>query len=173
MEKVVKKKNYNLSLSNRRRLITGIIISKNKNITCIIRNPVDYLVDGLTFINNHKIENIFLNKIILKEEIINSKFIIQADKDERFLNYKFDNFKDFFNQLKKINAFCELSLKKENVIYIGKVINVNDKSVDVDFYDVNFKLMDNAYIEFEDITLVNIFTDYADTFGNVVSKRYF
>ena len=170
MGKFINKKNYSFLLSNWRKLINGITISQNENIICIIKNPVDYVIDGLTFINTQKIKEIILSENIFQEEIINSKFISNCENDKRYINFKFKNFKDLFIYLKKTSSFCELSLRKANVIYIGKIINVNEESIDIDFYDVNFKLMDNAYIEYKDISLVNIFTDYAGTIENIVLK---
>lgn len=150
-------------LINRKNKVKGIVLEKSKELTLLINNPVDYIIDGLLIINNSKIQK---NSFITNENkdyIITQKFKdMNLESDYRDLKY--ENFKDFFYSLKTYNIFCEISLSKENVIYIGKIIDVKEDSIDVDFYATNFYLLEKAYIKFEDITTIKIFTDYSITF---------
>ena len=172
MEKIKYNKTYNFSLTNRTKAINGLVLYQNDNFTTIINNPVDYVIDGIVYINNQKLKVTVLEKQSSKDKIMNSKLTVFLEKDKRYLNIEFSNFKDLFTHLKETNLFCELSLSKENVVYIGKTINAYEDSIDIDFYNTNFKLIDNAFIKFEDITSVTILSDYADTIGNVVMKLY-
>lgn len=171
MENLEFKKTYQFLLSNRIKSITGIALNRNKNLTVIINNPVDYVIDGIIYINSNKIKEIIFKEQNLEEKIVNSKFTVCLERDERYLDLDFKDFNDLFTQLKKINTFCELSLSKENVVFIGKIVNVEKDSIDVDFYDTNLKLMDNALVKYKDITTVTIFSDYADTISNVILKN--
>lgn len=150
-------------LINRKKNIKGVVLNRSKELTLLINNPVDYLIDGLVIINNSKIlkENFILNEE--KDFIINQKFkSMNIENDYKKLKY--GNFKDFFSSVKIDNIFCEFSLSKENSIYIGKIIDIKEDSIDVDFYSTNFHLLDKAYVKFEDITTIKVFTDYSLTF---------
>lgn len=172
MEKIKYNKTYNFSLTNRSKSIYGLVLYRNDNFTTIINNPVDYVIDGVRYINNQKLKSIVLEKQLSKDKIMNSKLIIFLENDKRYLNIEFSNFKDLFDYLKEKNIFCELSLSKENTVFIGKTINAQQDSIDIDFYDKNFRLVDNAFVKFEDITSVTILSDYADTIANVAMNLY-
>lgn len=150
-------------LINRKNKIKGIVLNVSEELTTLINNPVDYLIDGLVIINNSKI---LKESIIIDEEkdfIINQKFKSMSIKDN-YQKLKFESFNDFFLSIKKENIFCEFSLSKENSIYIGEIIDIREDSIDVDFYTTNFLLLDKAYVEYKDITTVKVFTDYSLTF---------
>lgn len=171
MKKVTKFKTYSFLLINRIKLIEGILINQNDVFTTIINNPTDYQIDGIKFINNTKIKEIQLNTQELKEKVINSKFQSFSKKVDEYMKNKHINFEDLFIKLKSDNVFCELSLSKKNSIYVGKVINVYNDSIDINLYNINFELLDNAYIKFKDITSINILTDYSETFNDVISNN--
>lgn len=151
---------YKYKIIGWRKYTEGLLIYKSDDIHCIINNPVDYVIDGITFINAKKIKKISKSNNILKEKIMNYKF----DKFNQHEHINFQTFKELFQYLKVQTLFCALSLTKENVIYIGKIINIYDISIDIDFYDVKFQLLDKAFVKFQDIKMVTILSDYVNTF---------
>lgn len=150
-------------LTKRKKRIKGIVLNTSRELTVLINNPVDYQIDGLLIINNSKIvkESLVLDEF--KDYIITNKFkSICIRNNYQKIEYK--SFKDLFHYLKINEIFCELSLSKEDSIYIGRVIDVKHDSIDIDFYKTDFNLLDKAYVLFDDITTIKIFNDYSLTF---------
>ena len=81
---------------------------------------------------------------------------------------KFLNFNSIFEYISVNKLFCELCLSKETITYVGETTKVKQNSIDIDFYDTKFNLMDKAFVMFRDITKVTIFSDYANTFKNEI-----
>ncbi|SHL76781.1 hypothetical protein SAMN05443634_1241 [Chishuiella changwenlii] len=150
-------------LTKRKNKIKGVVLNTSKELTVLINNPVDYQIDGLLIINNSKIEKESLVLDELKDYIITDKFKSICIKNN-YQKIEYKNFQDLFYYLKINEIFCELSLTKEDSIYIGRVIDIKHNSIDIDFYTTDFNLLDKAYVLFDDITTIKIFTDYSLTF---------
>ncbi|WP_284462627.1 hypothetical protein [Chryseobacterium sp.] len=157
-------------LENRELSINGICFKKEKFLTGIIFNPVDYVIDGMKFINSGKIKNVVAETDEFKDKIMTKKFQKYFDDANKKIlkTTEIKDFQSLFNAINSMDILCELSLNKEDVVYIGKVINVYDDSIDIDFFNTECKLIDNAFVEFEDITTVSIFSDYLDTLSEVM-----
>jgi len=87
-----------------------------------------------------------------------------------FKDNKISNFEELFTIIQSLDLLCELSLSEEDVVYIGKIIDVYEDSIDIDFFDTECKLMDQAYVEYEDITTVTVFSDYLNTLSEVMKS---
>lgn len=157
-------------LENRELSINGICFKKEKVLTGIMFNPVDYVIDGMKFINSGKIKNVVTETDEFKDKIMTKKFQKCFDDTNKKIlkNTEIQDFQSLFNVINSMDILCELSLSKEDVVYVGKVINVYDDSIDIDFFNTECKLIDNAFVEFEDITTVSIFSDYLDTLSEVM-----
>jgi hypothetical protein len=157
-------------LENRKLSINGICFKEEKALTGIIFNPVDYVIDGMKFINSGKIKNVVVETDEFKDKIMTKKFQKYFDDANKKIlkTTEIQDFQSLFTLINSMNVLCELSLSKEDVVYVGKVINVYDDSIDIDFFNTECKLIDNAFVEFEDITTVSIFSDYLDTLSEVM-----
>ena len=159
-------------LKDREENIIGSSFKKGENITGIIFNPIDYVLDGLKFINNEKIENVTTGTDSFKNKVMKDK--IQKYCDASTMKIVKDsppnNFEELFTTIKSLDVLCELSLSEEDVVYIGKVTAVYEDAIDIDFFDTECELMDHAYVEYGDITTVAIFSDYLDTLSTVIKS---
>ncbi|WP_336686328.1 hypothetical protein [Chryseobacterium bernardetii] len=159
-------------LKNRKENIIGNSFKEGKNITGIIFNPVDYVLDGIKFINTEKIEKITVETNNFKDKVMVEKFQMYFEELPKkiFKDSKISNFEELFTIIQSLDLLCELSLSEEDVVYIGKIIDVYEDSIDIDFFDTECKLMDQAYVEYEDITTVTIFSDYLNTLSEVMKS---
>lgn len=159
-------------LKNRKENIIGSSFNVGKNITGVIFNPVDYVLDGIKFINTEKIENITVETNNFKDKVMMEKVQIYFEEQTKkiFNDSKISNFEELFTVIQSLDLLCELSLSEEDVVYIGKIIEVYEDSIDIDFFDTECKLMDQAYVEYEDITTVTIFSDYLNSLSEVMRK---
>lgn len=155
---------------NRKLSINGICFKEEKALIGIIFNPVDYVIDGMKFINSGKIKKVVVETDEFKNKIMTKKFQKYFDDANKktFRTTVIQNFQSLFTLINSMDVLCELSLSKEDVVYIGKVINVYDDSIDIDFLNTECKLIDNAFVEFKDITTVSVFSDYLDTLSEVM-----
>lgn len=159
-------------LKNRKENIIGNSFKEGKNITGIIFNPVDFVLDGMKFINTEKIENITVETNNFKDKVMVEKLQMYFEEQPKkiFKDSKISNFEELFTIIQSLDLLCELSLSEEDVVYIGKIIEVYEDSIDIDFIDTECKLMDQAYVEYEDITTVTVFSDYLNTLSEVMKS---
>lgn len=155
---------------NRKEIIDGISFKEEKEIIGIVFNPVDYVLDGLRFLNTEKINNIEIEDDDFKNEVMKRKSEKYLDEPQNrvFKDPSLHSFRDLFQLIYSLDLLCELSLSAEEVVYIGKVINVNEDSIDIDFFDTKCNLMDNAYVEYADMTHVTVFSDYVNTLSDFI-----
>ena len=158
---------------NRKQSIHGVCFQKNDKMTNIIYIPVDYVIDGMKFINSDRIENVTGEKKEFKIKVIKFKSKNYFDDLSKTAFRDCENFQKLFTVIQSMDLLCELSLSKEDVVYIGKVINVYDDSINIDFYDTECKLYDNACVMYDDITSISVFTDYLDTLSEVMKEDFF
>lgn len=147
----------------------GIVTIESPILVGMINNPIDYVLDGYTFINRSKIKSVELISDPVHQRIMNSKAQIWSDNFN--LIHVFD-FQELFEQLKKRGTFCELYLSKESIVYIGRTIDVRADSIDIDFYTTDFKRLDKAFVKFKDVKLVTIYSDYSTTFEHVMMGKW-
>ncbi|CAA7386637.1 hypothetical protein [Chryseobacterium fistulae] len=159
-------------LKNRKENIIGNRFKEGEIITGIIFNPVDYVLDGIKFINTEKIENVAIKTNNFKDKVMMKKIQIYFDEPIKKIirDSKTNSFEELFTVIESLDLLCELSLSEEDVVYIGKIIDVYEDSIDVDFFDTECNLMDNAYVEYENITTVTIFSDYLDSLSEVMKS---
>ena len=158
---------YTYSISGWKKNIKGVQLSENEELICFLKNPVDFVLDGLVFLNRKMLSAAHLEPNELLQQVFKFK-VENLLKKNGYGQLGFKDYKDLFSYLKKNKVFCELALSKENIIYIGEIIEVHQESIDVDFFDTNFMLLDNAYIKYDDIKSITIFSDYVDTYGKYI-----
>lgn len=164
----MKNKLSDISLKGWKNLTRGIVTIESPVLIGMIYNPVDYVIDGYTFINRTKIKSVKSIDDSMRQRIMNSKAQTWSNK---FDLVHASNFSELFDELKKRGIFCEVYLSKEDLVYIGKTMDVKTDSIDIDFYTTDFKLLDTAFVKFKDIKLVTIYSDYSTTFEDVVTGK--
>lgn len=157
------------SIKGWKKLKRGVVTLENPIMIGMISNPIDYLLDGYTFINKNKVKSVEIINDSTQQRIMSKKSKTWSNNYSNLNNVC--DFQELFEQLKKGETFCELYLSKEDRVYIGKIVDVRADSIDVDFYTTDFKLLDEAVVEFKDIKLVTIYSDYSTTFENVIMKN--
>ncbi|MGE8431450.1 hypothetical protein [Chryseobacterium joostei] len=163
----------NFKIKNFSDCILGIKLYDNENLLVTILNPVDYVLDGIRFTNFKKIENITNESDSFKNKVMKLKFQRYLDSLNlnMFKDFKISNFQNLFTIIKQESLLCEFSFNKEDVVYIGNIINVYDSSIDVNFYDDECQLDESDNIDFENITSVTIFSDYLNSLSEFMKSN--
>ena len=144
-------------------LVTGILIDSGKKWSLIRLNAVDYVLDGYQFTNKRFI----VRESEIKESSMLHKILYIKNKVEGIPNIKMSNILDdnkllfsFLNNNKLLVAIC---LHREDILYVGKIKDVGQKSFVFDTYDTELQKSGIMNIEFTKVRYIQMHTDYLDS----------
>lgn len=163
----------NIKIQNFSDYILGVKLYDNENLLIIASNSVDYVLDGVKFINQKKIESITDESDSFKNKVMKLKFQKYLDflNLKKFKNFEINNFQSLFTTIKEEGLLCEFSFNKEDVVYIGNILNVYENSVDVNFYDEECQFDESDNIDFENITSITLFSDYLNSLSEFMKSN--
>lgn len=158
----------NVKIKNFSDYILGVKLYDNGNLVITASNPVDYVLDGVKFINRKRIESITDESDSFKSRIMELKFQRYLDSLnlKRFKGFEINNFQSLSTTIKEESLLCEFSFNKEDVVYIGNIINVHASSIDVNFYDEKCRFVENDSIDYESMTSITILSDYLNSLSD-------
>ena len=144
-------------------LVTGILIDSGTKWSLIRLNAVDYVLDGYQFTNKRFI----VLESEIKESSMLHKILYIKNKVEGIPNIKMSNILDdnkllfsFLNNNKLLVAIC---LHREDILYVGKIKDVGQKSFVFDTYDTELQKSGIMNIEFTKVRYIQMHTDYLDS----------
>ena len=144
-------------------LATGILIGSGTMWSLIRLNVVDYVLDGFQLINKEyvayesKIEESTMQYRILSKK--NRAEDIPLIKDTSIL----DDNQLLFSYLKRNRLLVAVCLHREDILYVGKIKDVGQKSFILDLYDIELQKCGIKNIEFTKVRYLQIHTDYLDS----------
>lgn len=157
-----------IEFSDKKEVFTGFLIDYSDDWILLRNNPVDFIIDGFVIIKNKNIENIsrdedheFTEKVIkLKGLKTNAKDIIPI-KDLasiiRFLDKKYGVF--------------QIAKKSAKSAYLGKLIELNDEELTIDFLDTQGQFGGELSFNPEKIRVIEFDTDYINSLKLVVQDN--
>ncbi len=163
----------NIKVKNFSDRILGSKLYDNENLLTIVVNPVDYVLDGVKFINQKRIESITDESNGFKNMVMELKFQRYLDSLnlKRFKSFEINNFQSLFTTIKEESLLCEFSFNKEDVVYIGNIINVHANSIDVNFYDEKCRFVESDNIDFESMTSITVLSDYLNSLSEFMKSN--
>lgn len=152
-------------------LITGILLGNGTHWSLMRVNVVDYVLDGFQFTNKKYI----VDNSKLKEDTLLYKILTIKNSPNDSLAWidlnVLDEDKLLYSFLKKNNILVAICLHREDVLYVGKIKNVNSKSLILDSYDTELNSSGLMKIEFNRVRYVQMHTDYLDSLSLLLDKR--
>jgi hypothetical protein len=144
-------------------LVKGILLGSGTKWSLIRLNVVDYVLDGYQFTNKKYVvceneikENTMLHRILsikLKTEdilpLINTNIL-----DDNELLYSF---------LRRKELLVAIGLHREDVLYVGKIKDIGQKSFVFDSYDTELQKSGVMNIEYTKVRYIQMHTDYLDS----------
>ena len=157
----------NIKISRFSDLISGIKLYESDNLLVVILNPVDFVLDGVCFINKH-----YLKKI---EPEVNNDIKIKI-LENKFNNYKinyefFESIEDTIRHLKNRKKLIELTLESPDYSLIGSVQNINMKTFILKMLSVKAKYLEEEKFEYNKIRMLTIDSDYLNSLENYIKKK--
>ena len=137
--------------------ISGVYLYENEKFVVMLNNPIDYVIDGVYFINKNYIKNIETD-----QDIISNKILLHKASLYNTDNMNFSNFKKILQYLLNKQQLIEFYLDKQSYTLIGRIISVDNEVIKVNLVDTQSSFLKKEKIGCNKIRVLAINTDYVD-----------
>ena len=137
--------------------ISEVYLYENEEFVVMLNNPVDYVIDGIYFINKNYIKNIEID-----QDIISNKILLHKASLYNTDNMNFSNFKKILQYLLNKQQLIEFYLDKQSYTSIGRIISIDNKVIKVNLVDTQSSFLKKEKISYNKIRVLAINTDYVD-----------
>lgn len=152
-------------------LVTGILLGNGTRWSFVRLNVVDYVLDGFQFTNKRYISDTYE----IKEDTLQYKILSIKNKAKEILPRLFSDILDDDNLLcsflKEKNLLIAVCLHREDVLYVGKVKEVNFNFFTLDSYDTELRKSGIIKIEYNKVRYIQMQTDYLDSLCLILDKE--
>ena len=138
--------------------ISRVYLYENEEFVVMLNNPVDYVIDGIYFINKNYIKNIEID-----QDIISNKILLHKASLYNTDNMNFSNFKKILQYLLNKQQLIEFYLDKQSYTLIGRIISIDNKVIKVNLVDTQSSFLKKEKISYNKIRVLAINTDYVDS----------
>jgi hypothetical protein len=146
--------------SDKKEIFTGFLIDYSDDWILLRNNPIDFILDGFVILKNKNVEAIerdeeleFNEKVIrLKGLKTSSDDIIPIKDLSTILNY-------IHNQY----GLFQIVKKSAKSVYLGKLIEVNEEVVTIDYLDIRGSFGGELSFNPEKIRVIEFDTDYINS----------
>ena len=137
--------------------ISGVYLYENEEFVVMLNNPVDYVIDGIYFINKN-----YINNIEIDQDIISNKILLHKASLYNTDNMNFSNFKKILQYLLNKQQLIEFYLDKQSYTLIGRIISIDNEVIKVNLVDTQSSFLKKEKISYNKIRVLAINTDYVD-----------
>jgi hypothetical protein len=152
-------------------LVTGILLGNGTRWSFVRLNVVDYVLDGFQFTNKRYISDTYE----IKEDTLLYKILSIKNKAKEIFPRLFSDILDDDNLLcsflKEKNLLIAVCLHREDVLYVGKVKEVNFNFFTLDSYDTELRKSGIIKIEYSKVRYIQMQTDYLDSLCLILDKE--
>ena len=143
--------------------ISGVYLYENEEFVVMLNNPIDYVIDGIYFINKNYIKNIEIDQDQDQDQdIISNKILLHKASLYNTDNMNFSNFKKILQHLLNKQQLIEFYLDKQSYTLIGRIISIDNKDIKVNLVDTQSSFLKKEKISYNKIRVLAINTDYVD-----------
>jgi hypothetical protein len=152
-------KHFSYDFKSFKEIINGIVLNQSEDWTLLIDNCVDYDCDGFSLIYNPAVDRYKRNKHNRWKE----KIILLKTKHIKSPKIKVTDTITLFKSLKRLNKVISISNKKDDIIWVGKIIELLDDRVIIKTLTSRAKWVGKQTVMFKDLTLIQFDTDYINS----------
>ena len=153
-----------IKVSRYQSLLRGALVSQGQQWILIEDNPVDYVLDGYSFINKKYVKHVSL----CGHESITYKIISQKYQKRDFC--KLDNYFELIDYLRNNNLLITIGLSKQESILVGHIKKINSVSFKFHPLSVTLEHLDVMDIRYDQIRFINVNSDYLSSISNYLTK---
>lgn len=161
-----------IKINRRTELISGLKIAESSKLLVINSNPVDYVLDGYSFINKQYLKQILtVSEDTIDFKILNMK--CNQIESDIFSEKTIENFTTLLNYFILENSLIELEFESDKYCIIGKVIRLNEKSFVINKLNIEGEFIGEENYKINLLRKINLETDYLKSLDNYIkSKKY-
>jgi len=149
-----------VEFSDRKDIISGFLLDYNEDWILLKTNPADYLVDGYTIVRNKRIEEIYQDEVEeFAEAVISLKGITPIYDEKIPLN----TIQEIFRHLSSKYELFAFTKRSEKTIYPGRLIDVNDKSIRIEWIDTRATWVGERKFKLDKIRTIEFDNDYLNS----------
>lgn len=153
--------------------IFGFIV-KYSDEFLMIEETYDFSLAGTKIVPYEKVKSIRHNKFDKVSKMIFAEEGLIKFNQKIIDKTSLKDFESLFKSIKKQNFHCIVESRKKKIGFfsIGKILDVNEKSVTIQNYDVAGKIYEKPdEISFKSIELVNFNDNYSKTFRKYLKSK--
>lgn len=148
-----------LKIRRRPELISGIKINEGNQWVLINYNPIDYVLDGFSFISKKYLTKVFN----VSEDDFDYKVLLKK-YDEKisglFSDMIMETYISLLSSLLKKSKLIEFEFESSGYCIIGKIVKINKKSFTINKLSTEGQFLGEERYNVESIRIINIDTDY-------------
>ncbi len=157
-----------IEFQDKKELHTGFLIDYSDDWILLRNNPVDFIVDGFVILRNKNIERIhrdedheFTEKVIrLKGLKTNAEDIIPIRDLASIISF-----------IDRKYGIFQIAKKSAKSAYLGKLIELNQEELTIDFLDIRGKFGGELSFNPEKIRVIEFDTDYINSLKLVAQEN--
>lgn len=148
----------NIKISRRPELISGIKIKEGNQWILINQNPVDYVLDGYSYINKKYLKN----TVIVSEDNFTHKVLTKKynDNTNLFSQDALETFKSLLLNLVDASKLIEFEFESSDYCIIGKIARINEKSFAIKKLSTKAEFLGEESFKIESLRIISTDTDY-------------
>ena len=148
---------FAFKIKGRKIPVTGIVMDFGKEWILIRYVPVDYVLDGYCFIRRKYIKDFERGSVELFKESVFKAKRVEFDNDHVFpLDTLIDSLKIFHDK----SVLIQFDLSDERVAYIGKIIELSDKSFTIKNLSTRGVWLDKQEYKIDAVRTIQVENDY-------------
>lgn len=154
-----------ITFEDKKEIFTGFLIDWTEDWILLKNNPFDFIIDGYTILRNKSIEAIiqdedheFTERVIkLKGLKTSAEEIIPLKDLPTIINFIADKYEVF-----------QIAKKSDKAVYLGKLIEVNDEELIIDFLSTEGQYDGEMDFKAEKIRVIEFDTDYINSLKLII-----
>jgi len=149
-----------IEFSDREDIVSGFLLDYSEDWILLKTNPADYIVDGYTIVKNKRINEVYQDEVEeFTEAVINLKGITPIYSEKVPL----DSIQEIFKYLNSKYEMFSFAEKSEKAIYPGRLININDKKIRIEWIDTRAKWIGERKFKIDKIRTIEFDNDYLNS----------
>lgn len=154
-----------IEFEDKKEIFTGFLIDWTEDWILLKNNPVDFIIDGFTILKNKNIQSIIQDKDHeFTEKVIKRKGLKTSSEEIIPLH----DLASIINFLAKKYEIFQIAKKSDKEVYLGKLIELNEKELIIDFLGTDGKFLGEMSFKHDKIRVIEFDTDYINSLQLVI-----